>query len=99
MGLGVELTISPNVKPYCLATPTVIAARKMVRISRDISFLTYQSFWDREVKETENLCWNGMAFVVKGDTKKGTFWKKQQKLKISKKKNLLTEIEPLQLAF
>ena len=35
-----------------------------------------------------------------GDTKKtGTFEKTQQKLKKSKKKKLLTEIEPLQLAF
>ena len=31
--------------------------------------------------------------------KNGNFWKTQQKLKKSKKKNLLTEIEPLQLAF
>ena len=31
--------------------------------------------------------------------KKGNFWKTQQKLKKSKKKNVLTEIEPLQLAF
>ena len=31
--------------------------------------------------------------------KKGNFWKTQQKLKKSKKKKLLTEIEPLQLAF
>ena len=31
--------------------------------------------------------------------KNGNFWKTQQKLKRSKKKNLLTEIEPLQLAF
>ena len=37
--------------------------------------------------------------VIQGDTKKGNFWKTQQKLKKSKKKNLLTEIEPLQLAF
>ena len=36
---------------------------------------------------------------VQGDTKKRNFWKTQQKLKKSKKKNLLTEIEPLQLAF
>ena len=35
---------------------------------------------------------------VHGDTKKGNFWKAQQKLKKSKKKKLLTEIEPLQLA-
>ena len=77
----------------------VIAARKMVRISRDISFLTYQSFWYREVKETEKLWWNGMAFVVQSDTKMGNFWKKQQKLKKSKKKKLLTEIEKLQIAF
>ena len=31
--------------------------------------------------------------------KNGNFWKTQQKLKKSKKKKLLTEIEPLQLAF
>ena len=31
--------------------------------------------------------------------KNGNFWKTQQKLKKSKKKHLLTEIEPLQLAF
>jgi len=31
--------------------------------------------------------------------KNWNFWKTQQKLKKSKKKNLLTEIEPLQLAF
>ena len=31
--------------------------------------------------------------------KNGNFWKTEQKLKKSKKKNLLTEIEPLQLAF
>ena len=37
---------------------------------------------------------------IQGDTKKtGTFEKPQQKLKKSKKKKLLTEIEPLQLAF
>ena len=38
--------------------------------------------------------------LVQGDTKKtGTFEKPNKKLKKSKKKNLLTEIEPLQLAF
>ena len=38
--------------------------------------------------------------LIQNDTKKnGDFWKTQQKLKKSKKKNLLTEIEPLQLAF
>ena len=31
--------------------------------------------------------------------KNGNFWKNQQKLKKSKKKNVLTEIEPLKLAF
>ena len=44
---------------------------------------------------------------TQGDTKElygmtqknGKFWKTQQKFKKSKKKNLLTEIEPLQLAF
>jgi len=36
----------------------------------------------------------------RGDTKKtGTFEKTPKKLKKSKKKNLLTEIEPLKLAF
>ena len=33
------------------------------------------------------------------EQKNGNFLKTQQKLKKSKKKNLLTEIEPLQLAF
>jgi len=37
--------------------------------------------------------------AIQGDTKNGNFLKTQQKLKKSKKKNLLTEIEPLQLAF
>ena len=37
--------------------------------------------------------------LIQSDTKNGNFWKTQQKLKKSKKKNLLTEIEPLQLAF
>ena len=37
---------------------------------------------------------------IQSDTKKtGTFEKNQQKLKKSKKKYLLTEIEPLQLPF
>ena len=36
---------------------------------------------------------------IQSDTKKGNFWKTQQKLKKSKKKKILTEIEPLQLAF
>ena len=36
---------------------------------------------------------------LQGDTKKGNFQKTQQKLRKSKEKNLLTEIEPLQLAF
>ena len=40
------------------------------------------------------------AWSIYGVTQKnGNFWKTQQKLKKSKKKNLLTEIEPLQLAF
>ena len=39
-------------------------------------------------------------YDIQSDTKKrGNFWKTQQKLKKSKTKNLLTEIEPLQLAF
>jgi len=37
--------------------------------------------------------------VIQVTQKNGTFWKTQQKLKKSKKKILLTEIEPLQLAF
>ena len=32
---------------------------------------------------------------IQNDTKKGNFWKTQQKLKKSNKKNLLAEIEPL----
>ena len=43
---------------------------------------------------------HGLLGHVQSDTKKnGNFWKTQQKLKKSKKKNLLTEIEPLKLAF
>ena len=38
-------------------------------------------------------------WLLQGDKKIGNFWKTQQKLKKSKKKKLLTEIEPLQLAF
>jgi len=43
----------------------------------------------------------GYTLIVneQGDTKKGNFWNPQQKLKKSNKKNLLTEIERLQLAF
>ena len=40
-----------------------------------------------------------MKLEIQSDTKNGNFWKTQQKLKKSKKKNLLTETEPLQLAF
>ena len=41
-----------------------------------------------------------LEIILRGDTKKtDTFEKTQQKLKKSKKKNLLTEIEPLQLTF
>jgi len=45
-------------------------------------------------------CWKrGQLKVNRVTHKKGNFWKTQQKLKKSKKKKLLTEIEPLQLAF
>jgi len=37
--------------------------------------------------------------LIQGDKKNGNFWKTQQKLKKSKKKKLLTKIEPLQFAF
>ena len=37
--------------------------------------------------------------IIQSDTKNGNYGKTQQKLKKSKKKKLLTEIEPLQLAF
>ena len=48
-------------------------------------------FYLQYVKDTEsNTGWH---------KKNWNFWKTQQKLKKSKKKNLLTEIEPLQLAF
>ena len=40
-----------------------------------------------------------VAHNIQDDTKKQELLKTQQKLKKSKKKNLLTEIEPLQLAF
>ena len=39
------------------------------------------------------------AIYTEWHTKNGNFWKTQQKLKKSKKKKLLTEVEPLQLAF
>ena len=39
------------------------------------------------------------GFLYRVTQKNGNFWKTQQKLKKAKKKNLLTEIEPLQLAF
>ena len=54
--------------------------------------------------------YSGLPFVFKGSRfeayrihrvtqKNGNFWKTQQKLKKSKEKNLLTEIEPLQFSF
>ena len=46
----------------------------------------------------ELLEWHLKLHIIQGDTKNGNFWKTQQKLKKSKKKNL-TEIETLQLAF
>jgi len=64
LGVGRGFYDPPRVKPYCFETSVVIAAQKMVRTSRDISFLIYQSFWYRELKEIEKLYWNGMAFVV-----------------------------------
>ena len=55
--------------------------------------------WMNEYRTLIHCHWQGKA-EVQGDTKKNrNFWKTQQKLKKSKKKNLLTEIEPLQLAF
>ena len=43
---------------------------------------------------------NYIHLVLQGDTKKGNFWKTQQKLKKSNNnKKWLTEVEPLQLAF
>ena len=63
-GVGRGAYDPPRVKPYCFETSMVIAAQKMVRTSRDICFLIYQSFWYRELKEIEKLYWNGMAFVV-----------------------------------
>ena len=41
----------------------------------------------------------GIMNMYRVTQKNGNFWKTQQKLKKFKKKNLLTEIEPLQLAF
>ena len=66
----------------------------------------YMTYWDKT--ELLRLVFHETHVVSKeccsdsytGDTKKnGNFWKTQQKLKKSKKKNLLTEIEPLQLVF
>ena len=54
-------------------------------------------------KAVWTLCSRNNSHVlpdIQSDTKEtGTFEKSQQKLKKSKKKNLLTEIEPLQLPF
>jgi len=43
--------------------------------------------------------YSAMYFLYRVTQKNGNFWKTQQKLKKSKKNNLVTEIEPLQLAF
>ena len=42
---------------------------------------------------------NIVSALYRMTQKKGNFWKTQQKFKKSKKKILLAEIEPLQLAF
>jgi hypothetical protein len=36
---------------------------------------------------------------IQGDTKNGNFWKTPTKIESKKEKKILTEIEPLQLAF
>ena len=46
-----------------------------------------------------NAVYNTVNLYTGWHKKNGNFWKTQQKFKKSKKKNLLTEIEPLQLAF
>ena len=43
--------------------------------------------------------WGAYSGKYRVTQKNGNFWKNQQKLKKSKKKYLLAEIEPLQLAF
>ena len=60
----------------------------------------YTCLWDRFPKYTLRSNWVSLVFVyTEWHKKNGNFWKTQQKLKKSKKKNLFTEIEPLQLAF
>ena len=49
------------------------------------------------VRQSDSVCVSDNIYRV--TQKNGNFWKTQQKLKKSKKKKLLTEIEPLQLAF
>ena len=49
-----------------------------------------------EVYKSPLSCW---VIIYSVTQKNRNFWKTQQKLKKSKKNNLLTEIEPLQLAF
>ena len=56
------------------------------------------------IKQTLHVFTNCQSRCAVGCTewhtkKRGNFWKTQQKLKKSKEENLLTEIEPLQLAF
>jgi len=60
-----------------------------------ITQTNFVKFWGITVDHT--LSWK-QHIDTEWHKKKGNFWKTQQKLKKSKKKNLLTEIEPLQLA-
>ena len=48
---------------------------------------------------TIKVCQVNFYTVVQGDTKKRELLKNQKQLKKSKKKKILTEIEPLQLVF
>ena len=79
--------------------------KELARCDKKCVFVFMQStVYSRQIlmklefsRQIFRFCW--LCILVQGDTKKGNFWKTQQKFKKSKKKKLLTEIEPLQLAF
>ena len=62
--------------------------RNLSNVSRPLKLTNWK--WNHNLWCFINTGWH---------QKNGNFWKTQQKLKISKKKNLLTEIEPLLLVF
>ena len=68
---------------------------------RSVLTCIFPPFYDlQDSNVLKSLCHGVPTTANTGWHKKNrNFWKTQQKLKKSKKKNLLTEIEPLQLAF